>query len=102
DHCPVGLGEQKPRRIFSRVVLAAFIRAFENRGEVENQHYAPVAQYGSAADQIGFDSAIIECLDDQLFFTFEGIHDQAQLAFAKGDDQHKNLACHVVVIGATA
>ncbi len=81
-----------PETMPSPCLRASLAVTIHNRGKIDDQHHAAIAQDGSSADQIRGHGLIVERLDHQFFFSFETVHDQPQLAFAHGNDQHKDLS----------
>jgi hypothetical protein len=54
-----------------------------HRRQIQDQHHLPISENGSAVDQIGGESLVIQSLDHQFFFAFQRIDDQSIFLFAR-------------------
>ena len=88
--------EQQAGIRLSRFLRPPARHVLHHRGQVEDQHHASVAQDRSAGDQIGRERLVVQCLDDQFFFAFQRVDNQAVLPLADHDDQHKELGLALV------
>ena len=59
--------------------------------KVENQHHAPIAHNGCAADEVGRDRLAVQRFDNKFFFAIERVDDQAKLSFGNVDDEDEQL-----------
>ena len=64
-------------------------KALDDGGEIEDQDDTSITQNRGAADQVGRDRVVVQSLDDQFFFSFESVNDQAEFALAGADDEYE-------------
>ena len=68
----------------------------DDRGEIQDEHDAAIAEDGGTADQIGGDGLVVERFDDELFFAIEAVDDESEFTLAHGNDEHEKFASATV------